>query len=107
MGYYTKYDVKIARLNNSNEGLKIIEELYLRHNIGYVNTNDIQLDQFETKWYDWKEDCIRASKLYPHAIIEIKGAGEESGDLWKARVRNGKVELVEARIVFDDFKEIV
>lgn len=107
MGYYTKYDVKIIRLNNTNEGLKLVEELDLRHQIGHVNATDIELDQFETKWYNWEKDCIRASKLCPHAIIEIEGEGEESGDLWKARVKNGKIEIIKARIVFDNFKEIM
>lgn len=63
-----------------------------------------------TKWYDWQKDMVEISGKYPHLLFELDGEGEESGDIWKAWARNGKVVVSEARIVFDppgDLDEIL
>lgn len=106
MGYYTQYNVTISNLDNANQGVKVAKILDLQH---YDFSDDGTIMQYDTyeKWYDWKEDCIRVSLQYPKILIEIDAKGEESGDMWKARVRNGVCERIEAKIVFDDFKLIV
>lgn len=53
-------------------------------------------------WYDWKKDMVSLSKEYPNLLFWLEGEGEESGDIWKAWARNGKVVTSQARIVFDE-----
>jgi len=104
MGYYTDYNITITGIDNASQALKIAKE--------YIDYFDISNDgtvlsaNFNEKWYSWKEDSVRLSLNYPRILIEIKGEGEESGDIWKARIRSGNFEIVQAKIVFDDFKVI-
>lgn len=109
MGYYTKYDISIHNLNNVDEGIKMLDELKLSmyFEADVNNKHSVKCDPFDDKWYEWEYDCKRVGKKYPHAIIEIEGVGEEPGDHWKARVRNGETELIRAKIVFDNFKRIL
>lgn len=109
MGYYADYSITVSGADNANQLIKIVKEL----DDGYLSdcgfSDDGTSAEFElnhTKWYGWKEECIRVSKIYPRITIDIDGKGEENGDLWKARVRKGECEVVEARIVFDDFKKL-
>mgnify|MGYP000751886049 CR=1 FL=1 len=107
MGYYTDFQVRIKRINNVNEGLTMVEKLFGPTRVRNASDSEIELYSFNGKWYGWKEECVEASYMCPHAIIEIKAEGEETGDIWKARVQNGNVEIVEAKITFEKFKEII
>jgi hypothetical protein len=106
MGYYTQYDVNISGIDNANQAVKIAQEYEL-------DDYDVSGDgtkvsaNFNTKWYGWKEESIALSRNYPRILIEINGEGEESGDIWKARIRNGVCEIINAKIVFDDFKVVI
>lgn len=59
--------------------------------------------QERTKWYDYQSDLVEFSKQFPEWLFTLKGEGEESGDIWKLYVLNGKSQKAEARIVFDEF----
>ena len=54
------------------------------------------------KWYDHEEHMIQLSKEFPYVLFTLKGEGEESGDIWRAKVQNGDYKVQKARIVFDD-----
>lgn len=54
------------------------------------------------KWYGWNQDLISVSSNYPGLLFWLEGEGEESGDIWKAWARNGKVVQAQAKIVFDE-----
>ena len=54
------------------------------------------------KWYDWQKDMVEVSERFPHLLFSLQGEGEESGDIWKAWARNGRVRRAQARIVFDE-----
>ena len=105
MGYYTKFDIKITGIDNANQAVQIAKEYDLQ---------DYKISNYETsltafydgKWYDWVKDSVALTQNYPRILIEIHGEGEESEDIWKARIRNGECEIVQAKIVFDDFKVI-
>ena len=105
MGYYTDYNVEVKNLDNANQGIKIANMLDMS---SYEFSDDGTFMNFSChgKWYEWKEDFIRISLKYPKVLFEIEGKGEENDDIWKARVRAGNVEIVNAKIVFDDFKVI-
>jgi len=104
MGYYTKYDVKITGFDNAKQAVEGTKEY-----LGYydISENGTEITaSFEDKWYDWKKDSVALTQMYPRILIEISGEGEESEDFWKARIKNGQCEIVQAKIVFPDFKVI-
>jgi len=105
MGYYTDYEITITGIDNANQALKIAKE-YILDDFDVSDDGTVLSANFNTKWYMWKENSVALSLNYPRILIEIKGQGEESGDIWKARIRSGNFEIVQAKIVFDDFKVI-
>lgn len=103
MGYYTKYDIKITGFDDVNQAVKIAKEYDLRdYDISYTELTAF----YEGKWYEWESESINITRNYPNILIEIYGEGEESGDIWKARVRDGQCERIKGKIIFDDFKSI-
>jgi hypothetical protein len=106
MGYYTLYEVTISNLDSEEQGHRVAGVLGASL---YDLSSDGAVMHYEDykKWYCWKEDCVRASLQNPKILIEVEGKGEESGDIWKARIQDGICECVPAKIVFDDFKLIV
>lgn len=94
MGYYTDYDF-------SNNPIEVIEAI--ERESGYGNS----YGGFYTnvKWYNHDDDMLRVSKMFPDIILKLEGEGEESDDLWKAYYKNGKMRIVKAKIVFEDFDE--
>lgn len=106
MGYYTQYVIKITGIDNANQAANIIRE-YDIHDYDVSPNGKEVTASFESKWYDWLKDSVALSSNYPQILIEIKGEGEENGDIWKARIRNGDSETVSAKIVFDEFKRII
>lgn len=57
------------------------------------------------KWYEHEGDCRALSKAFPGYLFEIRGAGEEAGDLWVRYYRNGKVQVAKATITYEPFNE--
>lgn len=105
MGYYTKYDVKITGIDNANQAVKIARD-YDLVDYDVSDTGTVLNAFYEGKWYNWEKESVALTRNYPRILIEIHGEGEENDDIWKARVRNGECERVEAKIVFDEFKRI-
>ena len=97
MGYYTDYEIE-SDINPKElaYGLKDISG----HSY-YVNGNSICSD--DIKWYNWEKDMITLSHKYPNATFIVMGIGEENGDYWKARIKNGKVDKVRGEIVYPPF----
>ena len=109
MGYYTNYTVKISGSDNANQARKVLEALELHRQYDETFSNDgkeVTVSMGEQKWYTWERECILVSRVYPKITIDVHGEGEESGDVWKARVRNGESEYVKAKIVFDPFVKL-
>ena len=59
----------------------------------------------ETKWYYHEVHMRKISLQYPDVIFELKGEGEESGDIWVKYFVNGKMQVCNATIVFEPFDE--
>ena len=66
--------------------------------INFVNGN-----ADSCKWYDHEKDMIQLSKLFPSVKFTLRGEGEEAGDLWIRYFLDGKKQVCQARIVFDEF----
>jgi hypothetical protein len=96
MGYYTYYKLEIVSGNDSTTDYeKEIGELS-----GYRNCFEESI-----KWYEHEKDMRQYSLKHPNTLFKLSGEGEESGDLWQEYYLNGKMQLVTAQIVFDDFDE--
>lgn len=101
MGYETYYQLEV-----SSEAFEREEEILakLKEISGY-DFYDLALQE-HYKWYDWEGDMTELSKAFPDVTFELSGEGEETGDIWKARFKDGKSERIDAKIVWEDFQEI-
>ena len=105
MGYYTNYSLIIYENNSDKSDEEIIKHLreycpeakWCLDEYGYCNNDG--------KWYDHQDDMQNFSKLYPDTLFLLEGNGENSDDIWKLYVKNGKSQLCTAKIVFDKFDE--
>ena len=115
MGYYTDYSVEATGFNKRDEAeffaFKLVQNDYVsnstRFHYGELGSEfSVQFDVNESKWYGYSDDLRTASLWFPHVTIDVEGKGEESGDQWRHRFRNGEQERVNAVISFPDFKVI-
>jgi len=105
MGYYTRYT--LTTINNSeywqpehDEAIKYISEQLE----GYaINEDGTTSDS--CKWYHHEDDMKKFSKKYPDIVFVLDGEGEDSGDIWRLYVKNGKIFKSFANIVFDEYDE--
>jgi len=99
MGYYTQYDV-------STEGADKRKALAaLASTVEYVGqfTGDNSWSTGNpVKWYSWKRDLVSVSTEYSNTLFIVEGAGEDSGDIWKAWGYKGDIEIVTAVIEFPE-----
>lgn len=95
MGYYTDFNFE----NNKPEVIDAIHET-----TGYCESGSEGFYS-DAKWYDWQNHLKIVSKKFPEELIRIEGEGEESGDIWKAYFKNGKMQYTEAKLVFEEFDE--
>lgn len=111
MGYYTNFDLTVSGFKEKEHKEYFEFKLYKRNEFWttqWVDQGDSLTKYLDSaKWYSWRKDLEDFSKEFPKLLFEVEGEGEESGDIWKARIKNGKVEIVKAEIVFPEFKEIL
>lgn len=65
-----------------------------------VNTDGTTTES--CRWYEWASEVGALSKQFPYVLFQLEGEGEESGDLWRAYFRAGKVQKVKAIVTFPD-----
>ncbi|MEK4006519.1 hypothetical protein [Paenibacillus sp. FSL H3-0333] len=98
MGYYTQYELDFVGNIEPND----YEEIQV-----YIRSDDTMqyaiVDEQECKWYDHEKDMIQMSKRFPYVVFMLRGQGEESGDLWVKYFKDGKRQIAEARITYDEF----
>lgn len=104
MGYYTDFKLKVspdvaAEIMSDFEAFNaIFEEL-----TNYTLEDDLTMGG--VKWYDHDKNMIELSKLYPDAIWQVDGVGEEDGDIWRTYYMNGKSQSANTKVVvtYDEF----
>lgn len=94
MGYYTRFN--LTEHGNSEEVIARINE---------VSGHPYGVESDEIKWYNWNEDIVKVSNLFPDTLITISGVGEEFPDMWIAYAKNGKIQVEEAIITYPPFDE--
>lgn len=95
MGYYTRHQLTVINGDNKTD--------YEDEINNQTDYNDLFED--EIKWYDCEKDMITFSKKHPGVTFLIDGEGEESGDIWKAYFKNGKIFKTKATLVFEEYSE--
>lgn len=105
MGYYTNCICRV--IGGSQEQHDSILEAVKDRYIGCYGSDEVA---FETQHY-WNKDDIKflktLSRDFPGVIIEVSGRGDEDGDAWMRRFRDGKMEEIRMDEVWPDFKEIL
>lgn len=99
MGYYT--DFSLSHNNPEISDKDIADEINV---ITDYRMFDSSLEA-TAKWYNWKNDMKRLSKLYPTTVFALCGNGEDDDDIWKAYFKNGKMQLERTIIAFNPFDE--
>lgn len=101
MGYYTRFDMTIE--TGKHTVAEIMTEIAANDDVFYgidrptsedlvnQNTNaSCYLGVYdECKWYDEESDMIEFSQRFPDATFIVEGHGEEEGDIWRHRYKNG------------------
>jgi len=106
MGYYTTYSLEIVILGqNEISEEDIIDQFRKEYESAEYALDDDGSSNESCKWYDSKDDLVNFSKKHSGTLFLLSGTGEESGDLWKLYVRDGKHQFCKARMVFDEFDE--
>lgn len=100
MGYNT-----LHTLNIIGEGKEHLEDI-IRENedIFYgLQYNGEPTDA--VKWYSHEDDMRQVSGQYPGLLFKLVGEGEDAGDMWVEYHRDGKMQRVDAKIIFEEFDE--
>jgi len=94
MGYYTSFELSVLSGDRTTDHEEKISEI-------------IDFNPFEEncKWYEYDTDMKSYSQKYPNTVFELFGEGEESGDVWKAYYKDGKMFKTTATLVFEEFTE--
>jgi hypothetical protein len=101
MSYYTEFKLKIT--TPDCDEYDIIT--HLKNTCDYANqalqnngeTND------SSGWRSYMTDLEKFSLLYPNALFELKGYGEDSEHIWIAYFKNGDSYQEDAKIIFPEF----
>lgn len=98
MGYYTDFKLTIESGHHvTDELVETLEEI-----TSYDWSDDLTING---KWYPYEVDMKLISQKFPHMLFKLEGDGEESGDVWEAYFKNGKMQMCRAKITFDEFDE--
>jgi hypothetical protein len=104
LGYYTTYKLECPAAGREL-GWEIAAEME-RYETDYGKLSSFVGGYGESiKWYDHESDIKAFSKRFPDVVFTLHGEGEESGDIWVKYFKDGKMQKVEAQIVFAPFDE--
>ena len=102
MGYYTEFNLKVQ---NSNDIIDLVDHLKTFSDGAYHAMDMYGNTVGGLKWYEYLDDMIKFSKLYPDLIFEMYGNGEETGDIWVHYFKDGKSYRDSPEIVFPKYDE--
>lgn len=98
MSYYTDYTLDIKDHDDIPEEVhKKITEVS-----GYEFEDN---GLYDATWYEWQRDMVIISKAFPDLFFTLWGNGSTSYDFWVAYIKNGKMQIEDAEIVYPAFDE--
>ena len=92
MSNYITFSIKVNNCSN-NERKSFIKDLAL--------LADIILEEKETIWNNYIKDLCLISKKYSNAIVTVDCNSDD--DIWRVYFVNGKYQITNATIVYEDF----
>ena len=110
MGYYTTFTIKIKN-KLEKEGHKIydLKEAMLEVNEEHKHVFDMSDDEIYSdggvKWYDYYEDMVKLSKMFPDLVLQVDGEGEETGDIWRTFWKDGKYQEAKRVVTIEEYDE--
>jgi len=105
MGYYTDFEMETIEFASEKEAVWFAHSL--SKDTGLIPKQDgvfVGGYSQDNKWHNWEKDMVTFSLAFPEVLFSISGEGEENDDIWKAKIKNGKSEVVNAVLTFPDFK---
>ena len=112
MGYCTRYELKIKGTATKKVTGKLPDGTTATVEVPLGNLQELLVDHLgydpfcgECKWYEHDRDMREFSRNYPEVLFILKGAGEESDDLWISYYKNGKCQSEKGKIVYEPFDE--
>jgi hypothetical protein len=100
MGYYTHHN-----LSTDSDNYELIEEFREANECARFAIDCSGDCEESCKWYSHEIDLRSFSKLHPEVLFTLKGEGEEAGDIWVEYYKNGLMQRVNAKLVFDEYDE--
>ena len=120
MGYYTHYKLNVYGEEKElkdfykdflfpvpeTDCLSQFREWLEDSKVVWENEKEIRLDMEEpSRWYEHNGQMARVSEDYPSLVFVLYGYGEEQGDVWKKRFKNGKIDIIKAKVVLGNLEE--
>lgn len=107
MSYVTWLNVKVLNFKEDDDHKKITKELCEAADLSCCECDEDSFAGEDNNRCGF-EQLIKASKKYPHIIIEADvDASGEDGNRWYSRIRNGKFEENDVRLVYPTFRKIL
>lgn len=103
MGYQTSYQLEWTPRDDAINQ-KIADYIAGNEDMSYALETDGSTSE-SRKWYDNEDDMRKMSREIQGILFTLSGEGEESGDIWKAYFRDGKMQLEKATITVAPFDE--
>lgn len=119
MGYNTKYDLRVEPTllvtrkeikgvdSEGNPASVFVEEKMYDSEIidHFIKSMSYNPFNDSCKWYQHEETLRKFSKIYPNAVFVLDGVGEQYPDIWRKYFKNGKMQSVIAKIIFEPFND--
>lgn len=96
MGYYSRF--KITHTPHIDEDVQISDDYE-------INLHDNLADWDSMKWYEYHDDMLAVSRLYPHVLFEVTRIGERAPDIEFSYYKGGAMYSILPKIERPPFDE--
>lgn len=117
MGYYTYYTLNMKSTDNTPIDYEAInrafihiydgvfenstlEDKWVKETIKSYNFINSYYFEESQKWYEFNEDMLKLSKMFPNVAFCLCGEGEDRDDNWRTVYINGSASSSHGKIVY-------